>query len=441
MDAVRGSDYAADETHFLLAAKSIAEDRNLDVTDEYALSGSYFGEVVVAEEIDSEPVEPRGVVRNGARNEPQSIGLSLLAAPFYALAGPKGVEAVIAILLAAAVALGYLLARRVVPDPWSSLAALAVGVSPPLIASATAIQPEPVAAALLAGAALGAARLREGPSRLAGFGCFALLGLVPWFGIIFLPPAVVIGWVAIRALRSHGRGLLAVGSAEVAFFLLALLVGLNEALFGGPTPHAANPPGTSATGADDVGDLLGRAWRIVALFLDRDYGLVRWAPIAALSFAGAWVLYRAARERLGRVIAGLDEEYGVARVCAAAALATVATIAIFIPSLDSEGFPARQIVPVLPLAIPLVALGLRQAPRLGALLGLLGLAGSVWLWIDTRDGGGLYDDRPEAPWGPAVSAFPEFRGGAWPWVLLVAVTAALAAPVVRQEIAIRRRLR
>lgn len=447
MDASGGHDYSADEAHFLLAAKSMAETRNLNVADDFAaaLNGvadvkAITGKGVRFKEIDSVPIKPRGVVRNGARYEPHSIGLPLLAAPFWAVGGAKAVELALAALLALAIAWSYLLARRVVPDPWCAFGALAIGVSPPLIANATAVVPEVPAAAALAGAALCAARLREGPSRLAAFGCFAALGSLPWFGIIFIPPAAVIGIAAIRSLRGQGRGLLALGSSEVAFFLLALLVGLNEALFGGPTPHAADPPGTSATGASDVADYVARCWRIVALFLDQNYGLIRWAPVAALGFGGVWVLYRAARERLGRVIAGVDAEYSVARLCGLAALATVATIAIFSPSLTNGGFPGRQLLPVVPLVVPLVALGLRQNPRVGLALALLGLAGSVWLWIDARSGGGLVDDRPSAPWGPLVDVFPKFHGGAWPYVLMAAVLLALAAPVVRQEIEVRRRL-
>jgi hypothetical protein len=432
MDAVPGHDYAGDEVHYLLAARSLADDHNLDVRDDYGERGW--------RDFDALPPKPEGVIRKGARYEPHSIGLPLLAAPFYALGGAKAVECLIAVLLAAGVAASYLLARRVVPDPWCGYAALALGLSPPLVANATAVVPEPVAAAALAGAALFAARLRDGPSRLATLGCFVLLCSLPWLGLAFVPPGLVIGWSAVRSLRGAGRGLLALGGTEVAFFSLALLVGLNEALFGGPTPHAADPAGTSATGADSVSDYLGRSWRIVAAFLDRNYGLIRWAPIAALIFAGAWVLYRASRERLGRAIAGLDEEYGVARLCAAAAFATVLTAALFVPSLATNGFPGRQLLPALPLSVPLIALGLRQSPRIGGALALLGVAGSVWLWIDARSGGALQTHRPRAPWGPLVSVFPSFHGGVWPYLLLVAVIAALAAPVIRQELDLRRRL-
>ena len=432
IDSVPGHDYAGDESHYLLAARSLAKQQKLDVRDDYRDQGW--------RDFDTVPPKPQGVLRNGARYEPHSIGLPLLAAPFYALGGAKAVELMIAAALAAAVALSYLLARRVVPDPWCLYAALAAGLSPPLVAHGTAIVPEPVAAFALAGATLCAARLRDRPSRRTAVACFLLLGSLPWFGLAFVPPGAVIGWSAVRSLRRAGRGLLALASAELGFFSLALLVGVNEALFGGATPHAADTPGTSATGADSLGDYLGRCWRIVALFLDRQYGLVRWAPVAALIVVGVWVLYRSARERLGRAIAGLDEELGVARLCGYAALATVVTAAFLLPVLDAYGFPGRPLVPVIPLTVPLIALGLRQAPRVGFVLALLGIAGSVWLWIDTRSGGGLLTTRPSAPWGPLVDAFPRFHGGIWSYALLAAIVVALAAPVIRKELEVRRRL-
>jgi hypothetical protein len=432
MDAVPGHDYGGDEPHYLLAARSVADQRQLDVSDDYR-DKAY-------REFDSAVPKPQGRRRDGSLYEPHSIGLPLLAAPFYAIGGAKAVELMVAVLLSLAMALSYLLARRVVPDPWCAGATLALGLSPPLVAHGTAVVPEPVAAAALAAAALLAARLREGPSKGAAIGCLVLVGALPWFGLKFLPPALVIGWSAVRSLRAARRRLLALAAVEVAFFSIALLVGLNEALFGGPTPHAADLPGVSATGTSTISGYLDRSWRIVSLFLDHGYGLLRWAPVTALAFAGAWVLYRAARERLGRAISGLEEEYAVARLCAAAVLATVLTAGLVVRSLDSNGFPGRELIPVLPLTVPLIAIGLRQAPRIGALLGLLGLAGSVWLWVDTRSGGALLTNRPDAPWGPLTDIFPRFHGGAWPYVLLAAVALALLVPVVREEIAVRRRL-
>jgi hypothetical protein len=428
---VRGHDYSSDEAHYLLAARSLAKQRLLDVADDYR-THAY-------REFDAAVPKPEGRRRKGALYEPHAIGLPLLAAPFYALGKAKAVELMIAALLALAVALSYLLARRVVPDPWCAGAALAIGLSPPALTHGTAVLPEPVAAAALAGAALLAARLRDGPSRAATIGCFLLLGSLPWLGLKFVPAGLVIGIDAVRSLRRARRGLLALAGVEIAAFGTALLVGLSQALFGGATPHAADTAGTSATGASSLADYAGRCWRLVALFLDRDYGLLPWAPVAALAFAGAWLVYRAGRQQFARAISGLSEEHGVAQLCAVAALATVVTATFFVRSI-ADGFPGRELVPVLPLAVPLVALGLRAAPRVGAVLALLSVAGSVVVWIAARSGAMVLGERPDAYWGPLTKLFPSFAGETWRWVLTAAVLAAVAIPVAREELAVRRRL-
>jgi hypothetical protein len=433
LNAAGPSDYAGDEAHYLLAARSLAKQRALDVSDDYREHGY--------RDFDAARPAPEGRRTKGALNEPRAIGLPLLAAPVYALGGARAVELVVAALAALAGALAYLLGRRVVPDPWAAGAALAVGLSPPMLAHGTAVLPEPAAAAPLAGALWLTARMREHrPRRREAVPCFALLGTLPWFGIEFLVPGAVVAFAAVRTLRRAHRRFLALVSIEVALFGVALLVGLNEALFGGATPHAADTPGTSPTGAESVSDYLRRTHRAIALFLDRDAGLVRWAPVLALAFVGAWVLYRAGRERLARAIAGLAEEHGVARLCAGTFGAGLLVAVFLAPSLGGDYFPGGALVAVLPLTVPLVALGLRQAPRTGTLLALLTIAGSAWLWLDVRGGGSLLGDRPDAPWGPLVDAFPHFDGSAWPYVLAAAIAVAACAPFVREEIALRRRL-
>ena len=73
-------------------------------------------------------------------------------------------------------------------------------------------------------------------------------------------------------------------------FSLALFVGLNEALYDGPTPYSA---ADSATGASSVADYLERLPRLATLFVDADFGLLRWAPLFVLIFAGVWWLWLA----------------------------------------------------------------------------------------------------------------------------------------------------
>jgi hypothetical protein len=401
LHAFGSSEYAGAEPHHLLIAESIVEDGDFDLRNQYAARAYedfYPGEL-----------RPQGRETEGRLHEPYGIGFAAFIAPAYALAGPKGVELFLAAIAALGVALAYRLALRVVPDPWALGAALAVGLSPPLLAYGTAVTPESVAGAALAGAALLAVRLDARVARRDAIGCFALLGALPWLGVRFAAAGVLIGVIAARALWSARRRTLAVAGVELALFSVALYVGINEALFGGPTPYAALPPGESATGASFPVGYLERSDRLVGLFLDRDVGLLRWAPVLLLTFVGLWWLWRA--RVLTRAVPQLREVQLAATLCAGV-LGIQLLVAVFLaPTLAGSWFPARHLIAALPLTIPLVAWGLRHAPRTGTVLAALTLAASVWLCVDVRWGGGsLVADLPDAPFGPLTDVLPSFPG-------------------------------
>jgi len=422
LDAFGRADYAGDEPHYLLAAKSLVQDGDLDVKDDFA-AGEW-------REFVSGGLEPQSKETNGRLREPHAGGLAVLAAPAFAIGGATGVELLLATLAALAITLAYRLALRVAPDPWALGGALAVGVSAPVLAHSTAVYPELAAGAVLAGAALLALELDESVGRRRAFACFALLGLLPWLGLKFVPAGVVIGAYAARSLYRARRRVLAVGAVEVSLFSLAFFVAINEALYGGPTPYSAALPGEGATDAGGVLGYLERAYRLVALLIDRDYGLLRWAPVFVLVFVGLWFTYRSRRELLARAVPQLREMERAATMCAAAVAAQLLTAAFLAPTMYGSWFPPRYLVAGLVLAVPLVALGLRHAPRTGTALALLSAAASVWLWLDVRvGGGGLVDPRPDAPFGPFTALLPRFDDSAWPYALAGLVGAAVVAGV------------
>jgi hypothetical protein len=296
------------------------------------------------------------------------------------------------------------------------------------VAYGTAVYPELTAAAALAGAALLAARLEESVSRRAAFGCFVLLGALPWLGTKFVPAGIVIAGFAIRSIMRSRRGTLALGAAEVALFSVTLYVGINEALYGGPTPYAADSAGETATDAGFPLGYLERTYRLGALFLDRDYGLLRWAPFFVLAFGGLWLLYRERREKLSHTVPELRAVERVALLCAGALGAQLLVATFLAPTMFGFWFPPRHMLAALPLAIPLSAWALRHVPKTGAALALLTVAASVWLYVDVSLGdGGLVTPRPDAPFGPLTELFPFFGDSAWPYALLGALAGALAA--------------
>jgi hypothetical protein len=426
LDAFGDSDYGGDEPHYLLAAESLLDDGNVDVKDEYA-ARAY-------RDFYPYDLDRHGKETEGRLNEPHGIGFPLLILPAYAVGGAHGVELFLAAIAALALVLAYRLALRVVPDPWAVGAALVAGLSPPFLAYGSAVYPELSAGAALAGAALLALRLDERPGWRAAFGCFALLGALPWLGTKFVLPGLVIGVFAARVLWRARRRTLAVGAVELSLFSVALMVGINEALYGGPTPYSADVAGETATDASFPAGYLERAYRLVALFIDREYGLLRWAPVFALGFVGLWWLWRSLRDRLARAVPGVRRIELAAGLCAAALGAQLIVAALLAPTMFGFWFPPRHLLASLPLAVPLVAWGLRHAPRTGIALSAVTLAASVWLYVDVRRAGGSFvTERPDAPFGPLEDAFPLFgTDGGWAYWLAGAIGVALAVLALRE---------
>ena len=426
LDAFGSSDYGGDEPHYLLAAESLVHDTDIDVRDEYAArayTGFYPGRL-----------DRHGRETRGRLNEPHGAGFPLLIAPAFAIGGAKGVELFLAAIAALGVVLGYRLALRVVPDPWALGAAMAVGLSPPFLAYGSAVYPELAAGAILAASALLSLRLDASPSRREAFVCFALLGALPWLSTKFALAGLVVGFAAARGLWRAQRRTLAIGAVELSLFSVALYVAVNHGLYGGPTPYAADVAGQTATDADFPGGYLDRAYRLVALFIDRGYGLLRWAPVLALAFAGVWWLWRSRRERLARAVPGVRDIELTVGLCALVLAAQLLVAAFGAPTMFGFWFPGRHLLAALPLAIPLVAWGFRRAPRVGLALTALTLAASVWLYLDARAGGGsLVTELPDAPFGPLTDALPLFNEGtAFPFWLAGAIGLALLALILRE---------
>ena len=420
LPAFGSSEFGGDEPHYLLTAESIVGDRDLDLRDEYATRAyrDWYPYVL----------ERRGRLTNGQANEPTGAGFALLIAPSYAVGGPLAVQLLLAAIAALAFVLAALLAQRVVSAAWATGAALACGLSPPALASATAVSPELSAGALLAAAALLALRVRELPRIRWVVGASVALGMLPWLGLQFSVAGLVVGLAMFRWLRRRARGFAMLVEVEVLLFSGVMFVTINDQLFGGFTPAAA------AVAGDRLGDLaardyLERAPRLVGLWIDRTYGALRWAPVIALAFYALWLLWRSRRDHIARA---LPERAGVevaATLCALVCAAQVLVAAFVAPTMFGFFFPGRYLLAALPLAVALVAWGLRQAPRTGGVLAAITLVTSIWWYAELRiDGGGTVGPTSRAPLGPLDDALPLF-GTASPGVTvaLVALAAALLA--------------
>src|SRR3954454_2164577 len=350
--ATAGSDYAGAEPHHLLAAESIVSDRDVDLADEYrdrAYAAWYPRELRTdGREVGGRLVGPHGV------------GFGVRIAPADGLGGPRAGEAEMAVLLALAFALAALLARRMVPEPWASAGVAACGLSPPALAASTAITPGVAAAPVLAGAALCALAVRERPRRRYVVIGAALLALLPWLGWSYVVPGLPIAYALVTWALRENRRLAAIAAGEALSASLVFYVTLNDRFYGGLTPRSA--------GATDLPDVpfgyVDRIPRLAALWLDRDAGLLRWAPVLALVGFAAWLLYRSRRDQLARVVPARREAEACARLLLAVVAAEVAVTALAgATPLHGTAFPGVALAAVLPPAAALTAWALRHVPR------------------------------------------------------------------------------
>ena len=237
-------------------------------------------------------------------------------------------------LLALAFVLAAALARRMVPEPCATAGAGA-GRAVPARARGRRPRSRPgvPAAVLLAGAALCALAVRERPRLRYVFGGALLLAGLPWLGWTFVVPGVVVAWALVVWTLRERRRLAALVAGEALAASLVFYATINDRFYGGLTPRSA--------GSTDLPELpfgyVERLPRLAGLWLDRDVGLLRWAPLLALVFFAGWLLYRSRRDQLARVAPARRE----AEACAGLLLGVVGAQLVVV-ALFARRRPARR---------------------------------------------------------------------------------------------------
>ena len=363
-----GARVTGDEPYYLITAISLAEDRDLDVSDEIAKeSFRPFHEIPLDEQ--TRPLE------GGRRVSPHDPLLPLLLAPAVALGGWVGAKLLLA---AAAGGLGALLVwiavrRFQVGIGSAALAAVVFGASAPLAVYGNQVYPElPAAVCVAAGVAALTGRLGTG-----GLICLAAsITALPWLSIKYAPVAATLTLIAlvmlararrVRAAAALGGGLVVMGIVFVAAHLV---------LYGGLTPYAVGDHFT--TGEFGVvgsqPDYAGRSRRLVGLLVDRDFGLAAWQP-AWLLVVPAFVSITRARPRGWQTLA---LPLGVGWL-------TATFVAL---TMQGWWWPGRQVVVVLPCAVIGIAWwasGSRARLITLAVSGGVGIASLAWLVVEGLD--------------------------------------------------------
>ncbi|MGE5245830.1 MAG: hypothetical protein ACM3SQ_16525 [Betaproteobacteria bacterium] len=295
---------SGDEPHYLMIAESLVSDHDLDVANNYANDdGRLFGH------------DHLGIGLHAARSRSgrmlpiHDIGLAVALVPVYAVARavagvtPPGVlkrfrmdrglfaYSIVGLFLIALTAAGFTLlaiAFASAQDPGRVAALLvAAGISPPIVSHAFLVFPE-VLALFVTCAVVWLANKREGPRDTAALLVLLLaLGALPWTHhkyLLYVPGLVfvllVARWPLVRSWSA--------GTAAAALALLLLpQVGLEAW-----TWHSWGTLGGALTtqGVPFSVESLKRG--LVGLWIDRQSGLLAYAPLYWIVPACWWLTWR-----------------------------------------------------------------------------------------------------------------------------------------------------
>jgi hypothetical protein len=350
-----GARVTGDEPHYLLTAISLAEDRNLDVSDEIA-DRRYEAFSEGGLDPQSRPLE------GGRLVSPHDPLLPLLLAPGVAAGGWLGAKLTLAVLAGAlAAAVLWLCVRRFGVPVWPAAVVTGIfGASAPLAVYGTQVYPE-LPAALATAGAVAAGTAARGRTRVA-LACGSVTAL-PWLSVKYAPVAAALAAVILWTWWRAGDRGSAAGLAGLLALSGAAFVAAHWAWYGGWTPYGVGDH--FVTGEFGVvgfePDFAGRSRRLVGLLVDREFGLAAWQP--------AWLL---ALPALGALAARRPRGWLFLALPLAAGWSNATFVAL---TMHGWWWPGRQVVVVAPLVVVVVALWAGEGRRRVAAVAALGAAG------------------------------------------------------------------
>ncbi|MEM7340504.1 MAG: hypothetical protein AAF467_17740 [Actinomycetota bacterium] len=371
--ATYGAQTTADEPQYLTTALSLAEDFDLDISDE--LENDAF---IPFHEIGLNP-QTIDLTEDGQRISPHDPLLPLITAPAMGLGGWQAVKVQLAVMggITAAATL-WLAVRRFGVSP--GVAAWVVGglhASPPLVSYANQVYPElPAALTVVLGVA---ALTAPNPTRRHRLIAVVAIVALPWLAVKYVPVASVLAaGLFLPLVRTSNRRPVVSPTVWPYAALLAVsgvvYLVVHQRIYGGWTVYASGDHFVDGEW-QVVGrnpDYVGRTLRLIGLLIDRGFGLIPWAP-AYLAFAPA-VAHVAMRRPTG---------WRLPMAVLAAGWATATWVAL---TMHGWWWPGRQVVVVLPIATVFIALLVdshRRLLRPFIVASALGIMSWVWLAYET----------------------------------------------------------
>ena len=387
--ATRGASITGDEPFYLLTTQSLLKDGDFDLRNEYE-SRSY----------ESFFEHPDGLwqqsapLPDGQLLSPHNPGLSALVVPGFAFGALVGTQVQLLVMAAATMALTFILAYRLSGLRLMSwIVTLGVGLTATAFIYSSEIYPEfPAALALVLSLLV---VTRQHALGVAGALLLAVsLTVMCWLGVKYTPLALLVsGYFLFRANWAGWCriALVAAGAASAGFFAW-----FHLHLFDALTPYGVNVVYAGWNTSDILGGHIEwgeRYYRLWGLFIDRRFGIGRWAPLLLVAVPGMVLLL--ADDFRRRLVLSL--------IVAQMLIATFVALTMM-----GWWFPGRTMLTVLPLLVVPIVLTVSKSPLWGritiALLGLLTVANTYGLAVAGRAG------EVTIAVDPFDMSFPAFQG-------------------------------
>lgn len=361
--ATYGARLSVDEPQYLLTAISLAEDLDLDVSDE--IREDRFLPFHEHRSLNQQTID---LNEDGQRLSPHDPLLPLVLALPMKLGGWVGARLTMAVLgsLVAMLTLWTAVRRFDLPAGPAAVVIAALSASPPMIAYANQVYPAMASALCVIG---GTALVTSQSPRVRAATAVPIVAL-PWLSVKYAPHAMVLALIMLWSLR-QGRRLLAGVLSGLALMGIWYLV-FHRRVYGGWTVYATGDHFVEGGGEWEVVgskfNPVGRTRRVVGLIVDKNFGLAAWAP--AYLFTPLSITWFAATKQRHRAL--VFSLIGVGW-----AMATWIAL-----TMHGWWWPGRQLVPIMPLVIVVLTASVaRSRWRVGALLATSVLAIGGWIWL------------------------------------------------------------
>jgi hypothetical protein len=402
---------SGDEPHYLVMAQSLWRDGDLKIENNHQ-RGDY-------REYYPDDLEPHYLTR-GANGEIYSIhpiGIAVILAPIYALAGYKGAVWALILMGAAAAAMAWRWTVATTNAPGAATFAwAAIAFSAPYMFNTFTVYPE-IGGALAVMFAL-TTTLKTNTER-SGLAIWIAVGIaiatLPWLSTKYAPMSAALFLVVTFRLRKKEPATFLRNPkvwAVTAIYALSLTgwFAFFYAIWGTPLPMA--PYGSLVQTTP-----LNLRFGAPGLLFDQEYGLLAYAPVYILAGTGLYQMWRAGAELRRQAIE--------ITFIFAALLATVGAFGIW---WGGTSAPARPIASGLLMLMLPIATAFRSAPagspRRAAqhLLLWIGVGIAITLAVgqdgllinNTRDGSSALLDFWSPRW-ELWSLAPTFVAPAWTW--------------------------